>query len=150
MKTALLTLTLLLLFITSYAHADSYKSPKRHDLHCLALNIYHEARGESVKGQLAIAIVTLNRVKSIHYPNSICKVVWQSRQFSWTRNPQPVRDLDAWTFAVAVAVSAIKGTDLPLLKKATHYHADYIRPGWSKRLKRVKKIGSHIFYKSTP
>jgi len=54
------------------------------EIKCLADNIYFEARNESVKGQVAVASVTKNRVKSKHYPNTICKVVWEHRQFSWT------------------------------------------------------------------
>ena len=58
---------------------------------CLACNLYFEARGEEKTGIVAVAMVTLNRVNSFEYPNSICKVVWQKWQFSWTRD-FPVAD----------------------------------------------------------
>lgn len=123
--------------------------------YCLAEAIYHEARGEPTLGQLAVANVILNRVKSKQYPNSICGVVNQNDhmklrcQFTYACNglpdkPKPGRH---WTKAQRVATQAMSGKrSIYAVKGATHYHADYVDPGWKKTMKVVKKIGRHIFY----
>jgi len=112
---------------------------------CLAKNIYHEARGEPVKGQLAVALVTLNRVNNINYPNSICDVVYAKHQFSWTNKRLKVSDSAAWAKAKDIAYKAISEYDALKQFKATHFHHIGINPGWN--LKRVTKIGNHVFYK---
>jgi N-acetylmuramoyl-L-alanine amidase len=117
---------------------------------CLALNIYHEARGEPAEGQIAVAHVTLNRVESRRFPNNICDVVWQSRQFSWThdgRSDTP-RDAAAWDTAQRIADIAINwhsvGEDFSY--SALFYHADYVTPYWSYIFEPTVTIGVHIFY----
>ena len=122
---------------------------------CLARAIYFEARSESELGQLAVAKVILNRVKNPAYPNSICDVVYQgahrknSCQFSFAcdgQSDQP-RGGSAWHQARRVAKRAINGTsDVRVISTATHYHADYVSPKWSGAMKRLIKIGKHIFY----
>lgn len=114
------------------------------ELICLARNIYHEARGEAYKGQLAVAIVTLNRVKSKKYSNSICGVVYQHKQFSWTLNKNKITDRAAWDKAIHVAQYAIVKYDDLKTFKATHYHHIRIKPRWG--LQKVAKIGNHVFY----
>ena len=147
MKT--LALTLLFIFLTSCAYAgSSHKSPKRHELRCLAENVYFEARSESLAGQMAVAIVTLNRVKSPHYPDNLCKVVHMAKAFSWTANPQPILDMDAWRVAVEIAVAAIKGVIPFNLQSITHFHTIRINPYWASSLKHIKTIGNHKFYGS--
>ncbi len=124
-------------------------------LQCLALNVYHEARGESEQGQAAIAIVTLNRVASRRFPDTLCEVVWQSGQFSWTqdgRSDRP-RDRAAWTRALGIVARVLRSRsgDFSALRRrlgdATHYHAHFVRPRWSRRLSRIERIGDHIFYR---
>jgi spore germination cell wall hydrolase CwlJ-like protein len=119
-------------------------------LHCLALNVYHEARSEPDQGKFAVAQVTLNRVRSARYPNSICEVVWQRRQFSWTRDGRPDRPRNqaAWAHALWVAVLARDFHPLNMVGRATHYHADYVRPMWASSHRRVGRIGRHIFYET--
>ncbi len=122
---------------------------------CLALNLYHEARSEGVKGQLAVAEVTLNRVKSTSYPNTICGVVKQTSkngcQFSWFcdgKSDEP-KDILAWDQAIHVAQYALMdGVTLRSTQGSTHYHADYVRPYWAASYRKVAKIGRHIFYRS--
>lgn len=123
--------------------------------YCLAEAIYHEARGEPTLGQLAVANVILNRVASDQYPDSVCGVVHQNKhrrlkcQFTYacngrSRKPKPGA---FWDKARRVATQAMSGKRKILaVKGATHYHADYVNPGWGRSMKVVKKIGRHIFY----
>ena len=118
---------------------------------CLALNIYFEARSEEPMGQLAVAEVTLNRVTSSRYPDTVCEVVWQRRQFSWThdgKSDKP-KDARAWDMAVRAATLAMKHRDVVIVgNEVTHYHADYVKPYWTTAYERVAKVGTHIFYKA--
>jgi spore germination cell wall hydrolase CwlJ-like protein len=126
---------------------------------CLARAVYFEARSESEVGQMAVAKVILNRVKSPDYPNSICGVVYQgsnrrnSCQFSFACDglPDDVRQPGAWSQAKSVAQRAVAG-DTQLgkgMNLATSYHADYVTPRWARSLRKVVKIGRHIFYSGT-
>lgn len=112
---------------------------------CLAKNIYHEARGESAKGQLAVALVTLNRVNHTNFPDSVCDVVYAKHQFSWTKKRLKIVDSAAWIKAKEIAYKAISEYEVLKQFKATHFHHVSINPGWN--LKRVSKIGNHVFYK---
>lgn len=122
---------------------------------CLAVAIYFEARSESEIGQKAIAKVIMNRVKNPAYPNTVCGVVYQNAdrrsgcQFSFACDGQPdePKPGPAWSRAKQIAAEAMRG-DLSIaeIKGATHYHADYVNPRWSGMLKRLGKIGRHIFY----
>jgi len=79
---------------------------QQRDLVCLAMNIYHEGRGEEMRGQAAIAAVTMNRVRSARYPDTVCAVVWQRKQFSWTRaaaRHHIIDDAQAWARAHRIA-----------------------------------------------
>ena len=122
---------------------------------CMARAIYFEARSESELGQLAVARVILNRVKDPAYPNTICGVVYQgsnrrnSCQFSFACDglPDDVRQPGAWANSKRLAQKAMsdsKGTKI--MSTATNYHADYVRPKWAGSMKRIVKIGRHIFY----
>ncbi len=127
------------------------------DLNCLAKNIYHEARGEPVDGQYAVAEVTLNRVASKHYPNTVCEVVYQANfdvirkrnvsAFSWTELDvtTPV-DRNIWKRAWRIAKDVYDEQAEPRVEGALFYHSTYIRPRWSRRKRRIAKIGRHIFY----
>lgn len=124
---------------------------------CLAEGIYFEARSESVKGQAAVAQVILNRVRNPTYPKTICGVVYQNKawrnrcQFSFACDM--IRDLiysrSHWKTAKEVAMAVTAGKIwLPEVGSATHYHATYVNPAWAKTMKRVGKIGLHIFYRT--
>lgn len=124
---------------------------------CLAQAIYYEARGESNAGQLAVAEVVMNRVRSGNYPGSICSVVFQGAarvtgcQFSFTCDGslnKPVEAL-AWRKAERLARNVVLGHAESLVGAATHYHAAYVDPYWAGSLERTTRIGRHIFY-STP
>lgn len=116
-------------------------------LMCLALNIYHEARGETLEGQIAVAYVTHTRAKKD--PAKYCAVIYAKDQFSWTRGkPRAVdKRSPAWKDAVAVAKSFRLFADRT--KGATHYHLSSISPRWGKEAFRVASIGRHKFYRLT-
>lgn len=124
---------------------------------CLTTGIYFEARGESLKGQAAVAQVILNRVRNPAYPDTICNVVYQGEklrtgcQFSFTCDGIPDIVLAPWHWKtakeIAMAVTAGK-IWLPEIGSSTHYHATYVRPNWGPTMKRVAKIGKHIFYRT--
>lgn len=135
--------------ITAHKHAR--------ELNCLALNIYHEARGEPDEGKYAVASVTLNRVESKHYPDTICKVVYQKRwdylrnryvgAFSWTELDNPVSTNNkAWVKAASVAKDIYYNPESNRLEQALFYHARHIRPSWARKKVSVAQIGRHIFY----
>lgn len=124
-------------------------------LRCLALNIYWEARSESIPGQLAVAAVTLNRVQNPRFPSSVCDVVRQGGeirrhrcQFSWWcdgKKDEPV-NADAWRRATTLARLISAGVIADPTDGALWYHADYVTPKWAAAKEPVAKIGRHIFY----
>jgi len=121
------------------------------ELDCLARNIYHEAGVEDRAGKIAVAQVTVNRLKEGRWGNDICKVVYAKAQFSWTldkkkRNQVPKGEL--WEQSRQVALEFQRGTRIKGLEDSQFYHADYIRdPKWAKDKQAIKQIGQHIFYK---
>ena len=150
----------------AFGHAESLAAQERRSLsdliaehdgpttlnaeqHCLASTIYFEARGESLEGQLAVAEVVLNRTRSGRYPSTICGVVRQPAQFSYVRRgviPRADQDCEEWRRAVAIArIAETRATRL-LPENVLWYHANYVSPGWGRRLERNTRIGLHIFY----
>ena len=126
------------------------------ELWCLATAIYFEARGESYRGQVAVAQVVENRVKHPNYPDTICGVVFQNQQrrnacqfsFACDGHPETITDRRAWTQAQDIAQKVASGElYLPEVADATHYHATYVYPYWAPRMTRLTKIGLHIFYR---
>ena len=117
---------------------------------CLASAVYFEARGEPLRGQLAVAEVVMNRAASGRYPASLCEVVVQRAQFSFVRHgriPAADRASDAWRRAVGVARVAVEGMTPRLLPTSClWYHANYVSPSWGQRLAVTTRIGLHIFY----
>jgi len=125
---------------------------------CLARAVYFEARSESELGQLAVAKVILNRTKDPDYPKTICGVVYQgsgsrnSCQFSFACDglPDDVRQPGAWANSKRIAQKAMSGDQsVRAIGTATNYHADYVNPKWSRNMRRLIKIGHHIFYSDT-
>jgi hypothetical protein len=126
---------------------------------CLAEAVYFEARGETESGQAAVAQVVLNRVRSGLYPPSICGVVYQNRhrhlacQFTFACEGRALRttDTESWERANRIASAVLEGkTYIADVGGSTHYHADYVRPYWARRLKKMDVIGRHVFYKLRP
>jgi len=130
------------------------------DEKCLALNIYWEARDQDLEGKLAIGLVTMHRVRSKYYPNTVCEVVWQKNkdkrtgkyvaQFSWTldgRSDKP-KNPQAWQRAQLIASAFADGAYIHDLTNGAYlYHAKYVDPYWSNHYKQVAQIGSHLFYR---
>ena len=124
-------------------------------LDCLALNIYHEARGEPLDGQVAVAQVVMNRVGDPEFPGQVCAVVRQGGewpkdrcQFSWWcdgRDDLP-EDLAAWTGSKDLARRILAGSVDDPTSGALWYHADHVSPDWGMDISRQAKIGRHIFY----
>ena len=156
---------------------EIYTAESQPELYCLAMNIYHEARAESIAGQYAVADVTINRTLDTRYPNTVCKVVMQAKmkeswktkqypdlsdsqrkyipirnkcQFSWYCDGRSdiVHDGDAWRKAQEVAYRiVVEKKYRGITEGSTHYHADYVEPRWAKSLQLVGRIGAHIFYR---
>jgi len=119
---------------------------------CLAKNIWFESRGEPSDGQLAVGLVTLNRAEHTSWPKTICEVVYQPGQFSWTaepglRNKKPTGE--QWEQIVLLSATLMHRRDLfdDITDGATYFHATYVKPGWSK-LQHTIRLGQHVFYKS--
>ncbi len=129
------------------------------DRHCLATAVYFEARGESEEGQRAVAQVVLNRVLDSRYPSTVCGVVFQNQnwrnrcQFSFACDgrPERINDKSSWAVALKVAEDALDGDYFDdQIGEATHYHATYVRPRWSRHLRKIERVGTHIFYQLRP
>jgi spore germination cell wall hydrolase CwlJ-like protein len=122
---------------------------------CLSQAIYYEARGEAQRGQVAVAEVIINRVRSNAYPNSICGVVFQGShrstgcQFTFTCDGslgQRPRGR-AWDRAQRVATAVMLGYTRPMTQGATHYHTHAVNPVWNSGLVETVNVGSHVFYR---
>lgn len=123
---------------------------------CLTTAIYFEARGETAKGQRAVAEVIVSRTKQRGRPKSVCGVVYEGShrstgcQFSFTCDgiADVVRDRAAWARAKRVAGLVLSARGRKKISRgATHYHATWVRPYWASSMVKVARIGSHIFYR---
>lgn len=120
---------------------------------CLSTAIYFEARGETLRGQFAVAEVILNRVDSPDYPNSICGVTQQRGgggcQFSYVCDGRAdtMRDRGAMWRAERIARVMMDGAPRALTMGATHFHTRWVNPGWARRFPQTAAIGAHLFYK---
>lgn len=134
-------------------------SEERQEKKCLAMNIYFEARGEPISGQYAVADVTLNRVESSQYPNSICNVVFQCSsngcQFSWASRVNDINTVrmyeqEAWEQAKEIAATILReDKNRGITAGATHFHANYVTPAWSRSFERTFSVGAHHFYRGS-
>ena len=124
-------------------------------MRCLAEAIYFESRSEPEEGQAAVAQVVLNRVRSGLYPTTVCGVVYQDRnrpfacQFSFACEGKSLRieEPGPWAVATRIAEAVVSGASYnPKIDVAVNYHANYVSPFWAGYLKRVDRIGAHIFY----
>lgn len=127
------------------------------ELQCLAEALYFEARGETVKGQFAVAEVILNRVKSERFPGSACGVINQGTgkkyqcQFTYTCDgyKEVINEPRAFERVSKVARAALDGAAPELTEGATHYHTTAVNPRWSRVYTKTTAIGEHIFYRHT-
>jgi N-acetylmuramoyl-L-alanine amidase len=116
------------------------------DLECLSRNVYYESRGEPLVGQYAVAEVTMNRVASSEFPDTVCAVVHQRNAFSWTRTDKDEPYGYEWRRAKAVASTVYDNQEAPLVNGALFYHATYVSPSWAPTRRQVALIGRHLFY----
>lgn len=150
-------LILVMIFVFSYSPIAKSVAPvsqpvtSKEDVIWLAKNIYHEARGKSEKLQTAVAIVTINRVRSGKYPNTIKGVVTEKNQFSWygDKRPDKIRDSVSWRVSKSVATRVLTDNNLPLkrkLKDVLWYHSRTVSPVWAKKKSVVMTVDNHNFY----
>jgi spore germination cell wall hydrolase CwlJ-like protein len=123
---------------------------------CLAEVVYFEARGEAVRGQIAVAQVVMNRAFSGKYPNDVCGVVYQNKHrhmacqftFACDNYADVIREPDMWERANKIAKAMLDGQIwLPEVGKSTHYHAYYVHPSWVSEMTKLYKFGVHTFYR---
>jgi spore germination cell wall hydrolase CwlJ-like protein len=142
----------------NYASLIDPKDSAR-QMRCLAEAVYFESRSEPEAGQAAVAQVVLNRVRSGIFPNDVCGVVYQDRnhpfacQFSFACEGKSLRieEPGAWAVATRIAKEVVDGVDFnPKVAEALNYHANYVMPFWAPSLRRVDRIGAHIFYAMRP
>lgn len=141
--------------LTGPVAAKDGKKWSQKEMWCLATAIYFESRGEKYRGQVAVGQVVMNRVKHRLYPSTICGVVFQNQnkrnacQFSFACDgiPERVTEAKPWKQAQEIAKGIVDGSlYLSEVGYATHYHATYVYPHWAPRMKKVTKIGLHVFY----
>ena len=142
------------------------------EVNCLAKNVYFEARDQPTKGQIAVALVTINRVNSKRFPNTICRVIHQANryksgklkrnkcQFSWYCDgaSDVPRERLAWKISLLIAQAMLKQPGVQIkhhgepwgledfLNGAKHYHRVDINPYWNRRMLKVMTIGDHVFW----
>jgi spore germination cell wall hydrolase CwlJ-like protein len=127
-----------------------FKIISEKELTCLAKNIAYEAPDESYEGKLAVATVTMNRVKSRSFPKTVCGVVYQKNprgcQFSWTCGPRGKLEKDIYAESRKIARAVLtKNVRLASIKNALYFHNTSVKPNWD-FARPIKKIGNHIFY----
>jgi spore germination cell wall hydrolase CwlJ-like protein len=154
--------------LVAYAEVQDIKSEQAQEAYaeqhqCMAMNIYHEARGDSRLGQKAVGMVTLNRVMHDNYPDTVCDVVYQARldsngnprrnqcQFSWFcdgKSDTP-RDYAKWIEVQGIAHEVLNEYGLveDFTEGAIMYHASYVNPYWASDYDKTVRIDTHIFYK---
>ena len=135
--------------------AQANSADRFEELYCLAKNIYFESRNQPKIGKIAVAQVTLNRVKSDKFPNTVCEVVYQGGerrnrcQFSWYcdgKKDEPT-DGPAWDESVYLALLVYGDGFLDVTEGALWYHATYVSPSWAEHYQKTVRINNHIFYR---
>lgn len=154
-----------LVFVAGYAKHNPNEPIKHNpkginltnsEFSCLVENVYHEAGNQPWIGKVAVAYVTINRMKDARYPNTICEVVWQrivACQFSWTCDIEKVKrrkiNEKMWNESYDVVSELIRMYDpfLDPTRGSTHFHATYVKPEWRNKLNKIVVINDHIFYR---
>lgn len=162
----------ILVFCALFFSASKVESLElNQDTHCLAQNIYFEAGNQPLAGKIAVVNVVLNRVEHDKFPNNVCDVVYQTKEWrtSWTGKTIPKlgmcqfswfcdgksdkpKDSKTWAESLQLAddmlVKYVKSDNyLDLTEGAMWYHAYYIQPYWSHHLNETVQISAHIFYR---
>ncbi len=140
----IISIILLLISIPISSSADvKIQNINKRELECLAKNIYFESRGEPLRGMLAVAHVTINRVRNNIYPNTICDVVYQPYQFSWTLDKMTIKNKMLYQSIKNIALGVIIGYTNDPTNGALHFRHVSLRHTVDQK---VKRIGNHIFY----
>ena len=137
--------------LSQLVEVHSAGAPLDQEQECVATAVYFESQGESLEGQLAVAQVVLNRAASGQYPASLCAVVKQKAQFSFVRGgrfPRIDPACEGWRKAQAITRIATQKLTSTVPTSVLWYHANYVAPKWRLNLKKVDKIGAHIFYRA--
>ena len=159
-KILLTAVVLFLLIPANVSNTHIIASPKpfkkilkisESELKCLADNIFYEANSESYEGKLAVATVTLNRVKSRGFPKTVCGVVKQRSksgcQFSWVCGNRALMNRELYASSRKVAIDVlVHKKRLTSIGNALYFHGEGVSPSWINKLNPIKKIGPHIFY----
>ncbi len=147
--------TLFLAFFGIEQDPTTDRTVYEQELACLAQTVWFEARGSNFADKLAVAQVVINRVASRDHGDTVCAVVWEPSQFSWTEDGLSDRvalegqtDENAWTDSVLAALTAYSSALPDLTAGATFYHADYVSPSWADRLHARGRFGAHLYYAS--
>jgi len=126
-------------------------------IECLQQNIYFESRNQPIVGMFAVGWVTVNRVDDEFYPDTVCDVVWQDNQFSWTNDGKPdtpsdnVLEQEKWKLSGQVAKVVYREWKEGLydpFEGAVMFHADYVEPYWTDAYELVLVVGDHLFYRN--
>lgn len=140
--------------LPKYDFPKKFTKTQVKEIDCLALNIYREARGEPHEGIVAVAFVTINRTKSSNFPSTVCEVVKQKNkstcQFSWyCMKGLPIVNPYNYEYIKKIATLVYANSDKMKdpTRGALFYHANYVKPRWSLRMKKTVAIGKHIFYR---
>lgn len=123
---------------------DHLDPQQKRDLECMAMNIYHEARGTPFNNQLAVALVVMNRQRITG--QTLCQVIHSPGQFTWTRRKsRRPSEPESWILAQRIAYMVMLDTELEdITQGATHFHERNVAPGWSRQGHRIV-IGAHVF-----
>lgn len=139
----------------TYRNAWDLDGVGRRHVACLAMNIYHEARGSILQEKLAVAHVTINRTQHASYDSDICNTIFQYSyqsgykrpQFSWTvKTPKYAREPQAWLDCQKLAYQVYKGKTQDPTHGATHFHSRRVQPAWSKQVYNMAVIGHSKFF----
>ncbi|AHK11931.1 endolysin [Vibrio phage CHOED] len=142
-------LFLLMISLMFPVGAFAVSSVPYEDLQCLTDNIYFEARGEPILGQVMVGLSVLNRVNDTRWPNTVCKVVYQRKQYSWTlERKAPIKDRKTYLLINDLAYTLLVNKDQQYSFNVTNYlRCDWRdKVDWWKEMEFIGQIGEHCFY----
>lgn len=145
-KNIFLITSMIMLLMSSSAYSNSLSDT---DIHWLAQNIYHEARGETLLGKVLVGIITIERLNSGRWGDSIKSVVTANKQFSWYSDGKSDKCTDkiAWKEAKQLAIVSYNVYNMVDTGEIMFYHNKTVNPYWAKKMTKVMTVGNHIFYK---
>lgn len=130
-------------YTSTYKDNKSLISDSR-QVDCLVANTYHESRGESKQGQLAVIFTVLNRVKDSRFGNTPCKVIHSKDQFSWVGKGKVVKEKEKYKETKQLVLEVLSGKHRDPSQGALYFNSHHKRPA---NTKCVTRIGQHSFYR---